>query len=786
MNGAAVRRNIALGLLSSAIIAFQIALMNAFSLIQWDHFASMMISLALLGFGAGGTVLTLFRKWLTDRQAVIIPFLMFLSAFSMALVFPLSQTEGIRFDSYLLMTGGEHIFRFVMTAILLFLPLFFGGLAIGMLFTVRVKSIGTLYAFNMAGSGIGGLFVLILFSRFNPHHIPVLLAFIPLAAGLLYPKEFASRFLYGTGGFTLLAILLVFRFFPEPFPSQYKGIRSALQLPDAQCVYEKPTPHGFLQIVKSPALRYAPGMSLQYRNPIPDRPVLFSNGNPRGSLAELPSENTHHLYKWSTLDLPYTLKNPKKVLILNAGTGDLVSHALSHHPKQITACESNKGILLAVNEFYTDNTPYASPLVNVKISDAYTYLLSTKETFDLIQLPVLGTFGGSSGLNALEENYSLTLEAFEAMWQRLEPDGMISVSTWMDYPSRYPLRILSTLKNLTHASPSSHLAAIRNWNMITFLMKKSPLKPEEIQTIKTFSDTLNFDVVLLPVDYNDSASQTYHRLQDSSFFYAMEAILGDDEDKFSEEYPFRIQPVRENRPYFSQFLKPGQIRIIMDYLSRDALPFLELGYLILILTFVIVTLIAVILIIVPLIFHQPGIFHSKRTLFYFSGLGLAFMFVEIVLIQRFILFFGNPLYAASAVISGILIFSGAGSYFSSRLESNRQGITYVCTGISVLLLFLALGLTPLLKAVIHYPFVLKIIISLLFVGPVAFLMGMPFPLGLKRLDQTNPADIAWAWGINGCLSVISSVLATILAVEIGFTGVMIIAAIIYLGVLIYK
>jgi hypothetical protein len=263
----------------------------------------------------------------------------------------------------------------------------------------------------------------------------------------------------------------------------------------------------------------------------------------------------------------------------------------------------------------------------------------------------------------------------------------------------------------------------------------------------------------------------------------VEAILGNNEDSFSEEYPFRIQPARENSPYFSQFLKPGRIHEIMDYLSRDALPFLELGYLILILTFIVVTLIAVILIIVPLIFHQPGVFHSKRTLLYFSGLGLAFMFVEIVLIQRFILFFGNPLYAASAVISGILIFSGAGSYFSTRLESSRQTITYVSAGISVFLLLLALGLTPVLKAVIHYPFILKIFISLLIVGPVAFLMGIPFPLGLKRLNQTNPADISWAWGINGCLSVISSVLAAILAVEIGFTGVMIIAAILYLGVL---
>ncbi|HBY17694.1 MAG TPA: hypothetical protein DEH00_00810, partial [Candidatus Marinimicrobia bacterium] len=204
--------------------------------------------------------------------------------------------------------------------------------------------------------------------------------------------------------------------------------------------------------------------------------------------------------------------------------------------------------------------------------------------------------------------------------------------------------------------------------MITFLIKKTPLSSGEIQTIKTFSDSLDFDVVLLPDNHTSAPSYIHHQLQDSSFFHAVEAILGNDEDTFSKEYPFRIHPARENSPYFSQFLKLGRIHEIMDYLSRDVLPFLELGYLILILTFIVVTLIAIILIVVPLIFHQPGVFHSKRTLFYFSGLGLAFMFVEIVLIQRFILFFGNPLYAASAVISGILIFSGAGSYFSTRLE----------------------------------------------------------------------------------------------------------------------
>ncbi|MDD5583406.1 MAG: hypothetical protein PHS99_09425, partial [Candidatus Marinimicrobia bacterium] len=323
-----------------------------------------------------------------------------------------------------------------------------------------------------------------------------------------------------------------------------------------------------------------------------------------------------------------------------------------------------------------------------------------------------------------------------------------------------------------------HLVAIRNWNLITFVLKKSPFTFDEINRVNTFANAMDFDRVL-PLYQRQHLPPFHHQLQDSTFYVAIETLLSPEKTTFEKAYPFRIYPVTENRPYFSQFLKLGRLSEIFPYLSNAMLPFLELGYILLIVTFLVVIVIALILILIPLFFHSSGKPHSRATFFYFAGLGLAYMFVEIVLIQRFVLYFGNPLYASSAVISGMLIFSGIGSYISSRLSTTRRNLIRIGMGIAFILLLCAGFLTPFLKATIHFSFGVKFVISLACLAPVCLLMGMPFPLGLRNLKDNNPDDIPWAWGINGCLSVISSVLASILCVEMGFLGVILLAAFIY-------
>jgi hypothetical protein len=162
---------------------------------------------------------------------------------------------------------------------------------------------------------------------------------------------------------------------------------------------------------------------------------------------------------------------------------------------------------------------------------------------------------------------------------------------------------------------------------------------------------------------------------------------------------------------------------------------------------------------------------------YFLCLGLAFLFVEIACMQRYGLFIGHPLFAAVAVLVGFLVFAGAGSLVAGRLRHRPRAVNWAVAGIVLLLLVQAVALPPppgLVDATAG-----RIAATLALIAPLAFLMGMPFPLGLFRLASQAPADIPWAWGINGCASVLSALLAALLAVHLGFSAVLILAAALY-------
>jgi hypothetical protein len=164
---------------------------------------------------------------------------------------------------------------------------------------------------------------------------------------------------------------------------------------------------------------------------------------------------------------------------------------------------------------------------------------------------------------------------------------------------------------------------------------------------------------------------------------------------------------------------------------------------------------------------------------YFSGIGIGYMLVELILIQSFNFYFGNQVYSASAVITSMLIFSGLGSYYSNFFVRNRRRLLMLFTFIVSLLFTFAFFLTPILQHTVHVNLILKLVIVLLITGPLAFCMGIPFPAGLSHISKTQHEVVSWAWGINGCVSVISTALATIIAVEIGFTWVILFAALGY-------
>jgi hypothetical protein len=252
-----------------------------------------------------------------------------------------------------------------------------------------------------------------------------------------------------------------------------------------------------------------------------------------------------------------------------------------------------------------------------------------------------------------------------------------------------------------------------------------------------------------------------------------------DREELYRNYDFQIRPATDNKPYFSQFLKLDRLSKMNDIFGQGSVPFLEVGYLIVLLTFFQIALAAILLILIPLFFIGFKGDKKAYTIVHFSSIGIGFMFVEMMLIQQLTLYFGHPINAAAAVLSGMLLFAGLGAYFSEKLAKNKENFKLILAAIVLFIALLAFFLNPLIRATISQPTLVKIVIVILATGPLAFLMGIPFPSGLRFLSKSNQNLIPWAWGINGSFSVISAALVSLISVSYGFLYVMIIAALAY-------
>lgn len=782
----ALRLHLSVGLLSVALIAFQLVLMQVLSVVQWYHFAYMVISVALLGFGASGTLLALARTWMLERFEVLVPLLMIASGAAIAVVVALSQTPVARFDAYLLFVERSQLGALLLTYLLFFVPFFLGALAIGLVFVRHTDEIGSYYFANLIGSGLGGLLAIVLLWKAVPERLPAAVALVAVAAGLLIlPRR---RVVVGLAAIAALGLSVAFLLYPPSLErSEYKSLSRTLTLPEAEIVLERSSPYGLVQVVASPALRYAPGLSLAFQGEIPVQQAVFNNGNWFGPVTSWSRQDTTHLLDYATDVLPYAMRPRAAVLVLNAGTGEHAAHAATRGAARIVAVEPHAEVVdLLRGELAeaTDSLVY-HPAVTVHQREPRTYLAADTARYDLIALPTLGAFGGTIGLSALQEQYTLTKAAFQAMWERLAPDGVVSVTVWMDYPYRYPLKVLATLVEVLDEvgieDPTAHLAAVRSWGTMTFVLKRSALTPQEIRQVRAVAADLSFDPALLP-GLDPGERTRFNQLQDDRFFTYVDRLLSSERDELYEAYDFAIAPATDNRPYFSQFLRWGSLPHLADQFGGQTFPFLEVGYLIVGVTLVQILLAAFLLILLPL-FRVGWRGRGKTwTLLYFGGLGLGFLFVEIVLIQRFILYLGHPLYATAAVLTTLLVSSGVGSYVSARLPAQTATLRRVAGTVAVLLLLYTLVLMPLLEATITLPLGLKALGTFLLIAPPAFVMGVPFPLGLRYLSRRSDVQVPWAWGINGCLSVVSTVLATLVAVEGGFVLVMLLAAGAYGGV----
>jgi len=789
-------------ILSACILAFQIVLMQLLSISHWYHFAYMVISIALLGFGASGTLLALSRDRLLRRFDAALTWCCV--AFMVSIVLCLSLAQQIDFIPFLVVWQPPKAWSMLGYFFLLFIPFFLGALAIGMVFTKHTSEISRLYFANLLGSALGGIGGLVVMWWVFPQNLPRAIAFAGLAAVVLSLWRVRRRL-----KLLLLAIAVTVLFhiwqFLSPLSlhvSEYKSLSKTMNLPDARIVREKASPYGFIQLVESNLLRYAPGLSLNYSQPIPRQVGVFKNAEwigaaipPQGTPGE--RDPTEYL-QYSTSALPYHLGKHDSICIIGVGAGTEVLTALASSPELLVGLELDPALLSISKEYLERTEPVReySGRLDLIAREGRGFL--TRQTnggrvrpaakFDLIVIPLLESFStGATGIYGIQENYLFTVESFSLMLSRLKQDGMLAVSEWIKVPERSVLKLTATLVEALQVSgvqdPSQHLSAIRSWGTATLLVKRTPWNAAELARIRQFCEERAFDVMYLP-GIKEEETNWFHQIQQPRYFEAISAILSPDRAEFISSYPFDITASTDRHPYFGHFLRWKNLPWFIQQVGREGVPFLEWGYVVILATFVQVIVVSFVLILLPLIFLKEKGIELKafwKPALYFGGVGVGYMLLEIVFIQNFTLFLNHPLYSVSAVVTGMLLFSGLGS-LSIRAGKGVPLLTlrWILIGIFLMSILYMVVLPAVFRGLAHLPDFVRYGIAVLLLSPIAFLMGMPFPSALARLNWMNAPLVPWAWGINGFASVVSAVLAIILSIEFGFWLVFLLAGGCYL------
>ncbi len=782
----------AIFLLSAAGMAYQMALMRIFAIAQWHHFAYMIISIAMLGFAAGGTIGTFLRAKYAGAESNVIAGAAFLLCLSFILCYAFSQK--IPFETYQLISQPKQIGYLLALYGILSIPFFLLSLCILQGLVLDSGHLGRLYAANMIGSGAGALGAVFLLNWVRPEKIPYLLT-LPAAAACLLLAVGNSRRIVRISLALIFSLSVLFKWADTPLQiSEYKGLAYALRIPDAQVIAQSQSPLSVITAVRSSMIRETPGqISFRYpwkeSGPLPEQIGLFFDADSISPLNRFQGDFKPFSYlDYVTSALPYHLINAREVLIMGPGGGTPILQVLARGVEHITAVEVDPRVFSVIQKHFKDFSGgiYEHASVTTVIAEGREFLQSRGSAYDLINIPPLDSFSAASaGVYALNESYLYTVEAFKMYLEHLTPQGVLSITRWFKTPPRDELKLFATmieaLEKTKVNEPGRHLAVIRSWNTVTLLMSRSPWHESQIQSIRDFIQTRGFDAIFYP-GVRPEETNRFSVLQDPVYEQAIPKLMERNREQFYRDYLFDIRPATDNRPYFFQFFKWKSLMRLLKGMGLEWVPFVEWGYLILLATLIQAVAASVFLLGIPALFQKEKIaYPTKCAVFlFFTSIGFAYMFLEIAFIQRFMLFLGFPIYAVAVVLTAFLIFSGVGSFAADRYShSNLVFLLLSVAGIVIISGLYLLILPRVFAFGVSWSRELKVIASIFLLAPLAFCMGIPFPSGMQKLCHSFESSIPWAWAINGCASVLGAILATLLAVHFGFNFIVILALLMY-------
>ncbi len=792
---------------SAALLAYEILLMRLLSIAYWHHFAYMVISVALLGLGGAGSLVFMVFQRIRRRLDAWLILLACATAVSFSLAFGLSQMTGL--DPLNLPWQGREWFRMALTYLAMALPFVFGGGIVCILLTEHGERAYLLYGMNLFGSAAGALGVIPALYLAAPWKL------IPFLGGLvlLGTLQICLRAFRPLGGFFIVLIALgaivVSQLSLPPIPKIHhtKALPMTLAFPDARVEAERTGPLGLIHVVASSHIRYAPGLSLNFglkgevsEAILPEQKALFLDGEGLGPVNRFSENRCESVYlDYTTMALPYHVRRPRRILILGAGGGSDVLLAMRHDARKIVGLEINRQIssLMAGPLAEFSGRLKTRPNIEWIDEEARRYLYGTREAFDLIQVSLVDSFGTSAGgLHAAHENYLYTTEALAQYLSHLTDGGMVVITRWLKLPPRDSLRMIATALRALKAAdpfgrPERHLLFVRSWKTCTLLVSKTPLDREERLRAERFCDNRAFDMNY-HADMVPALANRYDVLTEPYYFNGAKSLCGPDADTFLEAYPFDLTPTTDDRPFFSHFFRWDRAGAFIRQLGGDWLPMADLGYLFVLATLLQAVIGSVGLILPPLIIARrvsvpgerqealPGVSYQLGMMIYFGAIGLAFMFVEMVLIPKYTLLLGHPIYSAAVVLSTILFFAGAGSLGARRIKATGDRLLWIAfAGIMVCIAFHILAWDHLFEQMMAWPAAGRVATGVFFMAVLSFFLGWFFPTGLDLAARQFPGMIPWAWAANGCASVIGAVLGKCLAMGLGFRGLLLFAAGLY-------
>jgi hypothetical protein len=751
------------GAIAGAILMVELALTRIFSVTMYYHFAFLAISIALFGLSASGVYVYVMRRRFQTRSTaslLTLHSLLFAAATVLALAALVRIRVGLNYSH-------ENLAKMIAIYTLAALPFFTGGAVISLAITRFRKLVNVVYGADLIGAAAGCLLLLPLLNRFGAPGVVLLAAVLGGAAALAFSP---ARALRRTAALAALAVGV-------PGTLQLMGsapfdVANTKGHDDDTVLFAKW--NSFSRVAVYDRSHGDWSLSSVYKGDKPETRFMDIDSAASTPIVRFDGDLSKVEYlKYELTGLAFHLMKPTgafTTLIIGPGGGRDLLTALVFGAARVDGVEVNPIIANDVmREQFRDfsGAIYQNPKVRVVVDDGRSFIRRSDERYDVIQASLVDTWAATAaGAYTLTENTLYTKEAFEDYYDHLTDRGVLTITRWVFDG----LRLVSLAQAACESrgcSAADHMAIVQQDRVATFLLKKTPFTPEDVEHLRATTTRLGFTVLYAPGQTD--ATNDYAKL-----------VLAGDRGAFYESYHHDVSPTTDNRPFFFHTTKiqdQFQTAFGRSMLFGNGLSAL--------MTLMAISVTFVALFVVgPLLMSGNELRGTRwpRWLAYFGMLGAGFMLIEVALLQRFVLLLGHPVYSLTVTLFSVLLGTGVGSLASRRINDTAllRTIQFVLLGIVCVAILGIVALPAAIRTAISASHAARIALTVLLIAPAGVLMGMPLPAGIRLMASRDAALVPWAWGMNGALSVIGATLAVFIAMNWGFSVTLATGAAIYL------